>query len=279
MSIRITSGFSERASKIASSRGARLADGLQVRLLVDQHREPGSDDRVVVDDENANRHLTGTSATSVVPSPFAGLDRDRAAEQRQPLAHADQAEAVVGVRSGSNPLPSSSITTATASPLARQQDADRMRLGVLHHVRQRLLHDPVERRLDLLGQAPLSERVPGNRPRARSARRTSRPAARAPATRPKSSSAFGRRSTRKLPDILQRRDDGSPQLGDSGAQLVAFDQVLECLQTEQDRRQRLPCLVVQLTREPAALGLLRLDDPPERIAGDALREIDGNRCT
>jgi hypothetical protein len=70
------------------------------------------------------------------------------------------------------------------------------------------------------------------------------------ATRPKSSSAFGRRFAR---------------IG------------LESAQSEQDRRQRLASLVVELAREPAAFDLLPGDDPTQRVAGDALREVDGNR--
>ena len=42
------------------------------------------------------------------------------------------------------------------------------------------------------------------------------------------------------------------------------------LQPEQDRGQRLPGLVVQLARKPAAFELLRLDDAPQRVARDSL---------
>ena len=52
---------------------------------------------------------------------------------------------------------------------------------------------------------------------------------------------------------------------------------LERLQPEQDRRQRLPRLVVQLAREALALELLGRDDPAERIARHALRELDRDR--
>ena len=48
------------------------------------------------------------------------------------------------------------------------------------------------------------------------------------------------------------------------------------LQPEQDRRQRLPGLVVQLAREPLPLELLRADDAAQRVAGDALGEVDGD---
>ena len=39
---------------------ARLADDLDVVLAIEQEPEAGADDRVVVDDENANRHGSGT---------------------------------------------------------------------------------------------------------------------------------------------------------------------------------------------------------------------------
>ena len=55
--------------------------------------------------------------------------------------------------------------------------------------------------------------------------------------------------------------------------------LLEGLQAEQDRRQRLTCLVVQLAREARPLQLLRLDDPPDGVPAHPLGEIDGDRST
>ena len=66
-----------------------------------------------------------------------------------PLAHPEQAEAVVAAVAGSKPRPSSSITAVTRPILAGQDDADARAPRVLDDVRQRLLHDPVERGLDL----------------------------------------------------------------------------------------------------------------------------------
>ena len=45
---------------------ARLADDLDVVLAIEQEAQAGADDRVIVDDENANRHGSGT-----VPRPSA----------------------------------------------------------------------------------------------------------------------------------------------------------------------------------------------------------------
>ena len=59
---------------------------------------------------------------------------------------------------GSKPCPSSSITAATAARLPREQDADVPRARVLDDVRERLLHDPVERGLDLGRKALVRER-------------------------------------------------------------------------------------------------------------------------
>ena len=67
-----------------------------------------------------------------------------------------------------------------------------------------------------------------------------------------------------------------PQLGQGGARRVVRERLLERLQPEQDRGQRLPGLVVELAREPAALDLLRLHDAPDRIPRHALRQLDGD---
>ena len=61
--------------------------------------------------------------------------------------------------SGAKPRPSSSITAVIARGAAREDDADRARLRVLDDVRQRLLHDPVERCLDVARQ-PVADAAP-----------------------------------------------------------------------------------------------------------------------
>ena len=50
------------------ARGAGLADDLDVLLALEQQPQPGADDRVVVDDQHANAHASGTSTFSVVPA-------------------------------------------------------------------------------------------------------------------------------------------------------------------------------------------------------------------
>ena len=46
-----------------------LPHGFEVGLRVDQQLQPGAEDGVVVDDEHAHAHASGTSATRVVPAP------------------------------------------------------------------------------------------------------------------------------------------------------------------------------------------------------------------
>ena len=62
-------------------------------------------------------------------------------------------------------------------------------------------------------------------------------------------------------------------LRDAFTRRVALDLVVERLQAEQDRRQRLPGLVVELARQASPLELLRIDDAPQHVARDPLREI------
>ena len=63
----------------------------------------------------------------------------------------------------------------------------------------------------------------------------------------------------------------------ASARSAVRGRLLDRLQPEQDRGERLPRLVVQLAREPAALELLRRDDAAERVALDARREVGGDR--
>src|SRR5581483_10699436 len=76
--------------------------------------------------------------------------------------------------------------------------------------------------------------------------------------------------------VLQRLDDLLAQTGRGPPRLLRRRRVLDLLQSEQDRGQRLAGLVVQLAREAAPLELLARDDPPQGIAGDTIREVDRN---
>src|SRR5262249_61493550 len=68
-------------------------------------------------------------------------------------------------------------------------------------------------------------------------------------------------------------DDGSAEVIDADIAV----RVLDCAQSEQDRRERLSRLVVQLPCEPTSLDLLAGDDAAERVARDTLRQVDGDR--
>ena len=178
--------------------------------------------------------------------------------------------------SASKPWPSSSIERRSPSAAAHEQDADSLRAGVLDDVRHRLLHDPVQRRLDLGGRRSSPSRDSSSTaiPVASVKVSTSRSSA---ATRPKSSSAFGRSSTASRRTSCKRRHDELAQASPSAAAVVLG--VLDRLQAEQDRGERLAGLVVQLPREPPALELLPFDDAPQRVALDAPRKIDGDGRT
>src|SRR5207248_3841439 len=150
------------------------------------------------------------------------------------------------------------------------------RMRMLDDVREGFLDNAIERRLRLRGQALVSKaglEAYGNaRLRAEGLRQALERGPEAEVVehlRPQLDC--------QAPDVVQRRDDELAHVRDGSARIVAFDLLLERLQTEQDRRQRLAGLVVQLTREPPALELLRSDDAAKRVARDPLREIDCNR--
>src|SRR5581483_11212770 len=75
---------------------------------------------------------------------------------------------------------------------------------------------------------------------------------------------------RQPADVAERRVD---KLANHRERLLA-DLALERLQAEEDRRERLPCLVVQLARQPAAFGLLPFEERENGTAPDALRQLD-----
>ena len=96
-------------------------------------------------------------------------------------------------------------------------------------------------------------------------------------TRPKSSSAFGRSSTASLRtswSVVTTSSRNSRRRGHDARRVFESSKLL---QLEEDRRQSLPGLVVQLPRESLPLQLLRPDDTAKRVARDALGEVDGDR--
>ena len=115
MSIRTTSGCSSRAASTASRAVGRLADDLDVRLRLEDHPEAGAHQRLVVDDQDADGHRGRSCHAAAAPRPEAAA-RPRAgvelaAEERDPLAHADQAVAAAAV-------------VALAAPVVRDLELD-----------------------------------------------------------------------------------------------------------------------------------------------------------
>src|SRR5688572_31556097 len=127
-----------------------------------------------------------------------------------------------------------------------------LRIRVLQDVRHRLLRDAVEHRLRLRGQTPVPEvRADVDRDAPLFAAQV----AEALDCGDEAEVVERRRPEldRKPPYVLQGGDDQFATLGDRSPALVRLDTVLERLQPEQDRRQRLAGLVVELPCEPGPL--------------------------
>ena len=205
-----------------------------------------------------------------MPDPPADSIRSRPPTSPTPLAHPDEPEDVVAPASGSKPEPSSSTTAATASALPGEQDADVRRLRVLDDVRERLLHDPVERRLDL-GRQPLVPEVrlevdpdAGLLPE-RLGQALDRRAS------PKSSSADGRSSTASRRTSWSVETTSLRTEATAGTILVRRGRLLERLQPEQDRRQRLPVSSWSSRARRLRSSSCACDDAREDVAADPLR--------
>ena len=112
-SIRTTSGFVLERLEDRPLGVRRLADDLDVVLRVEQQPQAGADDRMVVDDEHADRSSQRHLGDERRARSRRRLDREPAAEQRDALAHPDEAEPVRRAALGSKPPPSSSTTAAT----------------------------------------------------------------------------------------------------------------------------------------------------------------------
>ena len=270
-SIRITSGFCARASKTASRtlpaspttsmsvlgveqqpqarRGRRRGRRRSGRGSASGHRHLGHDRRAALDADSTESRPSSSSTARACRS---GRARRRASRRRRSRGRRPRSRA------------------ATARPLRVRTMLTRVGPRVLDDVRQRLLDDPVERRLDLGGQARRRRASPRGRPRSRSAPRTSSVAARARA----------RARSRRAPSGAARRRGGARPAASSTtssrssrrrlARASSRLRVLDAPQAEQDRGQRLPGLVVELAGEPLALELLRVDDTAQRVPRDAL---------
>ena len=161
--------------------------------------------------------------------------------------------------------------------LRRHEHAAPARLGVLGHVRQSLLDDPVERGLDL-GSGAAGSSEPGlevDRDPGLVRERRREPLQRA--DEPEVVEHLRAELERDPADVLHRRRDLAAERGDRlTGRLVVGQPLLDRLQPEHHRGERLAGLVVELAGEPAALDLLRGDDAPHGVAGDPLGEVDGD---
>ena len=159
------------------------------------------------------------------------------------LPHADDAERVVAHAAFGEPASVVLDDRSDTAGATRHDHAHVLRLGVLHDVRQRLLHEPVERRLDLGRQALAAEiRLDLGRDAASLGERLAEPLERGGEAevvqrgRPQ--------LDREPPHVLERADDQLSQLGLGLLGLVVRLRRADSLQSEEDRGERLAGLVV-----------------------------------
>ena len=252
-SIRTTSGFLSRASKTASLDVRRPRRRPRCRPALEQQVQAGAHHRVVVHDQHAD---LASLVTRPAPRPPPS-SRLLPSTRRASLPPSSPTRSFIPTR----PSPSRPRPGAEALPVVLDHgghravspghdDADAGRLRVLRHVRQRLLHDPVERGLDLGRRGAresrfvwMSTAIPVCSPKASASRSSA-------GARPKSSSALGRSSTASRRTSWSVVDDLLAQLRGRRARRLGELRLLDALQAEQDRGQRLAGLVVELAREP-----------------------------
>ena len=93
---RIARSISSRSAELDGLGAvAGLGDDLEVGLGVEHHPQPAADERVVVGEQDARLQRDGScrlagrhARRTRVPPPGPGLDRQAAADQQRPLAHA-----------------------------------------------------------------------------------------------------------------------------------------------------------------------------------------------
>ena len=203
----------------------------------------------------------------------ARLELQLPAQQREPLAHPEQAE-TLGAGVGHEAAAVVLDHRGDRARAAGEHDADRARLRVLDDVRQRLLHDPIERRLDVVRE-PVADAGLELDPHSRLLGEGLAQALER-GDEPEVVQRLRAQLHREPADVVERLDDLLAHGGERRGPLLVGPRLLDGLQTEQHRRQLLPGLVVELARQPAPLELLRLDHPAQRIARDARREVDGD---
>ena len=164
--------------------------------------------------------------------------------------------------------------TVDGAVRALDLDAHALGLRVLGDVRQRLLHDAVDRALGLRLRAGLApEREPASRRRARS-RRSARPGARAPARGPSSSSAAGRSSAIRLRSESISTFVCIDRVADRRAQRLRRPGAQRRRQQHAQAAEPLQRLVVQLAGPAPPRLLVGGDRVAQPLARDRLRGDD-----
>ena len=231
----------------------------------------------------ARRWSAGSSARTSVPCSGCRLDQQPAVDQLDPLSHSDAVRTPAVRASGSNPLPSSRTVMTIVLVGLCDSDRDRVGLGVLHRVRDRLLHEPVGRALDVVGETRGRATAGERRGRARSRRRRRNRAdvrfasASSAGWTPSSSSDAGRSSVIRLWSEAMLSSSCSTRLLHGRLERAGLAARLGRLEHEVERAQLLECLVVQLARPAPPLGLRRPHGRLQALGLDGLRRRDGDR--
>ena len=278
---RSTSSFSARstASAPSSASATTSRSGFASSTL----REPRADDRVVVGDQDPcderDRHQRhrlrrddlGCRHFQPHLDPAAGclLDRERAADEQRPLAHA--AQAAVLNRCAGEAAAVVGDTEDDAVVAALERDRHTARLGVAGDVRQALLRDAVDGELDLRRQRRQRGRELTLDPDAGDARERGR--------------KLGQRThqaevlehlrpqlARDPPHLVERAAHRLARLVERVAMLRRG--VGDRVQLQQHPGQDLADLVVQVARDPDPLGLLGGEHTPAALLPFALEAVE-----
>ena len=162
MSISTTSGRAARTTSTRLAPVGRLGDDLEVGLRVDEHADAGAEQRLVVDERDADRRsrrdrrgrlqcalrMRGQPARTT-NRVLVGAAVERPADELRALAHAD--EPVPGDRRAPSAWHSAQRRVRTSSSTRRrchgEPHDDRPAVAVAEGVGERLLQDPVHREL------------------------------------------------------------------------------------------------------------------------------------
>ena len=260
----------------------RLADHFDVVLRVEQHAQALPDGLVILGEQRRGssswlgRRAAGralATGAQIHRRALAGLrfDLQRRADQRGPLAHADDADALVAASScsaKSKPTPLSSTTSTDRPSRVSSITSTRLAWACLEHVVQRLLGDAVERDLGFARRAARARSCAAVFDRNPVVLRTirARSAAAPPRARDRRAppAAAPRRGNRG------RRRSAAPSTARSTTcsrrRVPASSCSLCPLERQAQRRELLAELIVQVAGDAGALVLLRGDDALQQIA-------------